>query len=311
MVKKAPLPSPETVPTDEESASAAIPSLVPCGLVMPISECDGCPEFHWKEVRSIIEESLSETFNCIMVSESDSIGIIQKRIVQNLYNLPLVVCDISGKNPNVMLEVGMRLAFDKATIVIKDDKTGFSFDTSPIEHLVYPRDLRFSKIVAFQEELGRKARSTHRASIDDPEYSTFLKSFGDFTVPKLKTKEIDAEEYFLEVMKEISSKVDKLARDRPEATFLSDQGDKEAGDNDPFESLLPFMVRFVERNIRNGVTFVDIQERRDLLHEAFEQAKSMGKRVTIAQAMTVYDRAIHLVVKDATGLPLHTYPRVP
>jgi hypothetical protein len=53
---------------------------------------------------------------------------------------------VSGKNPNVMFELGIRLAFDKATIIIKDDKTDYSFDTSVIQHIPYPRDLRHNQI---------------------------------------------------------------------------------------------------------------------------------------------------------------------
>jgi hypothetical protein len=49
-----------------------------------------------------------------------------------------------------MLELGMRLAFDKPAVIVKDDKTDYSFDTSSIEHLAYPRDLRFSKIKSFK-----------------------------------------------------------------------------------------------------------------------------------------------------------------
>jgi hypothetical protein len=32
-------------------------------------------------------------------------------------------------------DMGLRLAFDKPTIIIKDDKTSYAFDTPPIEHL--------------------------------------------------------------------------------------------------------------------------------------------------------------------------------
>ena len=58
--------------------------------------------------------------------------MIHKTIVQNLYLNPIVVCDVSGKNANVMFELGLRLAFDKPTIIIKDDKTDYSFDTSVV-----------------------------------------------------------------------------------------------------------------------------------------------------------------------------------
>jgi hypothetical protein len=36
---------------------------------------------------------------------------------------PDYLCDVSGKNANVMFELGLRLAFDNPTIIIKDDKT--------------------------------------------------------------------------------------------------------------------------------------------------------------------------------------------
>jgi hypothetical protein len=71
--------------------------------------------------------------------------VTQKRIVQNIYDNEMVICDVSAKNPNVMFELGMRLAFDKPAIIIKDDKTNYSFDTAPIEHLEYPIEVTVKK----------------------------------------------------------------------------------------------------------------------------------------------------------------------
>ena len=122
------------------------------------------------------------------MSDADDVGIIQKRIIQNIYDNPIVVCDVSGKNPNVMFELGLRLAFDKPTIIVKDDKTSYSFDTAPIEHLEYPRDLRFARIVAFKDQLMDKIKATHTKATTDKNYTTFLKHFGTFTVPKIETK---------------------------------------------------------------------------------------------------------------------------
>jgi hypothetical protein len=53
-----------------------------------------------------------------------------------------------------MFELGMRLAFDKPTIVIKDDVTKFNFDTSPIKHLQYRRDLRYMDMVKWTPFFG-------------------------------------------------------------------------------------------------------------------------------------------------------------
>ncbi len=177
-----------------------------CGIIMPISSIDDCSEAHWQDVREILSDAIEDAgFTAQMVNEAEDIGIIQKRIIQNIYSNSIVVCDVSAKNPNVMFELGMRLAFDKPTIIVKDDKTTYSFDTSPIEHLEYPRDLRFPKIVEFQEKLAEKIQGTHKSATSDSNYTTFLKHFGTFTVPVLETKEVSKEEYILEELRSLKS----------------------------------------------------------------------------------------------------------
>jgi hypothetical protein len=63
-----------------------------CGIVMPISAIDGCSELHWADVLEILTDAIEDA------------GFDAKN--------PVVVCDVSGKNPNVMFELGLRLAFD-------------------------------------------------------------------------------------------------------------------------------------------------------------------------------------------------------
>lgn len=181
-----------------------------CGIVMPISEIDGCTESHWQDVYSIISQATETAgFKSNLVSNSNDVGVIQKTIIQNLYDNPIVVCDVSGKNPNVMFELGLRLAFDKPTIIIIDDKTKYSFDTSPIEHLKYPRDLRFSEIVKFKELLSEKIAQTHKKANEDPQYSTFLKHFGSFKIAEIETEVVSKEDFILEEIKSLRELVNR------------------------------------------------------------------------------------------------------
>ena len=174
---------------------------------MPISSIDGCTEAHWDEVQQVIKEALDETdFQVDLVSDSNEVGIIQKRIVQNIYDNDIVVCDVSAENPNVMFELGMRLAFDKPAIIIKDDKTNYSFDTSPIEHITYPRDLHYHTIQAFKSKLKEKVVATYQASLK-PEYTTFLKHFGQFVVANIDEKKVGKEEYLLAAVHELRAEV--------------------------------------------------------------------------------------------------------
>jgi len=182
-----------------------------CGVVMPISEIDGCNEGHWADVLDIFTEAIELAgFEANLVSNADDAGIIHKRIIQNLYANPVVVCDVSGKNPNVMFELGMRLAFDKPTVIVKDERTSYSFDTSAIEHLEYPRDLRFSRIVEFKQKLADKITATHRRATSDPSYTTFLKHFGEFTVAKIDKKEVPGQEFILEELRGMKTALRRL-----------------------------------------------------------------------------------------------------
>ncbi|MGM0835422.1 MAG: RNA helicase [Bacillota bacterium] len=175
-----------------------------CGIIMPIAAMPGYTSEHWSEVKQIIIESTKIVegieFKTSIVSDSDGeIDVIHKRIVQNIYNADIVVCDISGKNPNVMFELGMRLTFDKPTIIIKDDDTDFIFDTGVIEHITYPKDLRFSKVVHFKEDLARRIKATYEKAQSTPDFSTFLGNFGQFKVPSLdQTTVTDVNQYILE-----------------------------------------------------------------------------------------------------------------
>ena len=194
---------------------------------MPISAMEGCSESHWADVLEIISEAIeSAGFEPNLVSNADDVGIIHKRIIQNLYDNPIVVCDVSSKNPNVMFELGLRLAFDKPTIIIKDTQTTYSFDTSAIEHLEYPRDLRFSKIVEFKQKLKEKLEATFKKATSDPSYTTFLKHFGEFTVAKLDKKEVTGQEYLLEEMKSLRYSMRRL-----EQVHLGRDGSRDAERN--------------------------------------------------------------------------------
>lgn len=186
------------------------PQKLKCGLVMPIAGFDAYTAEHWLEVKEIIIESIKSIegydFDVKLVSDADDISIIQKRIVQSLYDSDIIVCDVSGKNPNVMFELGMRLAFDKSVVILKDDETSYSFDTGIIEHITYPKDLRYSQIVKFKALISTKVRATYEKS-KNSDYSAFLDSFGKFTVAKIDESEVSGDEAILELLSDIKGRL--------------------------------------------------------------------------------------------------------
>ena len=196
-----------TEKTETKQKDEKVKELPKCGVIMPISAIDGRSEDHWKEVKAIIFDAITNAgFIPSLVSDADDIGVIQGRIIQNIYNNEMIVCDVSAKNPNVMFELGFRLAFDKPVVILKDDDTNYSFDTSVIEHLNYPQSLRYPDIVKLKESLTAKIKATYEAS-QKPNNTTFLKHFGEYKVSGLDEKVVSENEYILKGIEGIQKSI--------------------------------------------------------------------------------------------------------
>jgi hypothetical protein len=186
--------------------------LLDCGIIMPISTIDGNSSEHWSDVKLILEDAISKAgFLPRLVSDSDQVRFIHNTIITNLFNDEIIVCDVSAKNPNVMFELGIRLAFNKPVVIVIDDQTDINFDTGIISHLFYRRDLRHSNIEKFKIELTNLILKTHKASKKD-DYTPFLNHFGNIKAGELG-KEFSQVEFIMKQLDAISKKVDRQSID--------------------------------------------------------------------------------------------------
>lgn len=162
-----------------------------CGIIRPIAKMSDFYTFeHWNSVKDIMERAITKAgYNPLTVSDSKGSTTIHSSIFLNLYQNEIVVCDVSNRNANVMFELGMRIAFDKPVVIIKDEKTPFSFDTSHIKHLEYPSDLRFQVIEQFIEDLANLILETVHAS-KQKDYKTFLSHYAPIKVATLEVNEV-------------------------------------------------------------------------------------------------------------------------
>ncbi|GAB3233026.1 hypothetical protein GCM10027346_20680 [Hymenobacter seoulensis] len=187
--------------TPENRPTAGVVSTPICGIIMPIAGSTEYPAEHWAQVKSIISEAVRDAgYEARLVSDGNNSSIIHSRIVTNIYQDEIVVCDVSNRNPNVMLELGLRLASQKPVIVIKDDVTPYSFDSSPIEHIPYPKGLDYYSINEFKRKLTARIHSDLDA-VKKAGYKSFLDSFSipHLSLGSLKTEELGLKDY-LEAM---------------------------------------------------------------------------------------------------------------
>ena len=168
-----------------------------CGMVRPISDMRHLrgesvvlvPEGHWLTVHGIVEEAAALVgYRLDLVSNSAQPGVIMTDIIQNLAKLDVVVCDVSCQNANVVLELGLRMAFQKAVVLIKDRETDFAFDVSGIRHITYPRLLSYPDIQKFKAELSEAIRASVQAAKDGR--ATYLEQFGYTEVNELGTRDV-------------------------------------------------------------------------------------------------------------------------
>lgn len=217
-----------------------------CGLIMPIADTEGYPVGHWKEVKKIITSVAEEAgFRTRLVSESEDVRVIQKTIVQNVFDDDIIICDVSSKNPNVMFELGLRFAFDKAAVIIKDDETGYSFDTSPVEHINYRKDLRFSSIEQFKKDLRSKLTATFEKS-QEPNHSMYLQDFGKFVVKELHTKDVSPNEFILEKLDELQESIQSIKTNKTNNSSNEIRYARNTWANDKDFSLSALSKKFAE-----------------------------------------------------------------
>jgi hypothetical protein len=99
-----------------------------CGIIMPISDTPdlGYPVGHWNQVLDVIRTAASLAgFEADMVSNDAQVEIIHATIIKNIYANDVAVCDVSTRNPNVMFELGLRIASKKPIIRVVAIERGY------------------------------------------------------------------------------------------------------------------------------------------------------------------------------------------
>lgn len=181
-----------------------------CGVVMPISPTPNRGSLHWERVQQLLHRAIRsaglEPQNVWDGSASDR---ITARILKNLFAAPILVCDISELNPNVMLELGMRLTSRKPTVVVVEEGGKIPFDIGDFEALKYPIDLNIIDMEYFLEKLQSALIDKLEASASQT-YLPFLKEIGPIEVIEPDTKPVPFEQILDRRLSELMSKVEQL-----------------------------------------------------------------------------------------------------
>lgn len=144
-VTESPKPNGHRSPTAFESRSAAGADFVTiaeperdeglvCFVAMPFSEKSGeYPEGFFAEVlRQIIAPAGRNAGFKVITARKTGSDVIQATIINGLLDADLVVADLTEHNPNVLFELGVRMAEDKPVALIRAKGTKPVFDVDNI-----------------------------------------------------------------------------------------------------------------------------------------------------------------------------------
>src|ERR1700734_991771 len=112
--------------------------------------CPASPPAYWNDVFALINTLCTEigkhmgvAFRCRRAVDIVSAGIIHPEIWRDIHSADLVIADITGRNGNVMIELGVASAWlDKGrVIIIPEDlpEEARLFDVTPARQIDYTR----------------------------------------------------------------------------------------------------------------------------------------------------------------------------
>lgn len=133
-----------------------------CFVVMPIADMNGYENGHFARVYEYLIKPALEKNNYAVERADDTVksDYIVVGIVKKIITSDLVICDLSGRNPNVMYELGIRHAFDKPVVLIKDKVTEKVFDIQGLRYYEYEQSLRIDTVKKDVEKISMSIQET-------------------------------------------------------------------------------------------------------------------------------------------------------
>ncbi|GAB6854099.1 hypothetical protein [Asaia astilbis] len=237
-------PPQNTSPNANESSVRDDGRLV-CGIVMPISQMTELyPAEHWKKVREILEIAVKKAgFEPNVVWDNDRVDIIQSKILQNLYDNEIIICDLSNLNPNVMFEAGLRLSTKKPTILVMDSETKAPFDLGSFQYMQYQKSLEFNTTTEFITLLADKMKEVHQL-YNKGLYKSYVDSY-KFEVATPGTIDVPSTKVIMEQLSKISLKLSSYEEKLSSVLAPADQVSSQMADLSRLGSgsMTPVLVR--------------------------------------------------------------------
>lgn len=140
-----------------------------CFIIMPFSSPVGYDENHFTRVYEYIIKPACEKagFEAVIAKDTAKTNLIALEILKHIVEYDMALCDISSRNPNVFYELGLRHAFNKKTVLLKDKRTETPFDISSLRYTEYSETLRVDEVQKTVDQVSKSLRETFETETND------------------------------------------------------------------------------------------------------------------------------------------------
>jgi hypothetical protein len=188
-----------------------------CFVIMPISDPTGYEAGHFTRVyEHIIKPACVDAgLEVVRGDEVKATNYIALDILRRVLNSDLVVCDLSGRNPNVLYELGIRQAFDLPVVLLKDHKTDRIFDIQGLRTLDYSESLRVDSVA--QDKIALKQALLATMNLQSHDINSLVKLLGVEKAAVVERTELSPEtSLVLGAIKDVAQRLAVLEMDAAE-----------------------------------------------------------------------------------------------
>lgn len=177
-----------------------------CFVIMPISDQPQYPAGHFDKIyEQIIVPAVQKTgFEPIRADNDQICDSIMQKILKNLAECDMAICDLSSRNPNVMYELGIRQAYGKKVVLIQDDVTDKIFDVAGINTVFYKKDRLYENVMKAKDDIANAIKETYKND------SFSLMNIVNLENAKVDNFKVDEVVFDRFMMKSIYSKLDSM-----------------------------------------------------------------------------------------------------
>ena len=154
-----------------------------CFVIMPISDVAGYEAGHFGRVyEHLLRPAIVEAgFLPVRADDEVKTDYIAVEIVKRIIESEMVLCDFSSRNPNVMYELGLRHAYNKKVVLVRDSKTDRIFDIQGLRTYDYDINLRVDSVQKDREEIKKAILMT--ANAQDSSVNSIVQLAGVHAAP--------------------------------------------------------------------------------------------------------------------------------